>query len=753
MKNIFIFSVFLWMGIVVVSAQTIKGQLTDAITKETLPGVNIYLPEIKKGVVSDVDGNFYIKLARKGTYKLQISFVGYDIILKTVNVEEDLTLNFELTPTIIETKEFVLSSVYHSSQNENPVDVIQFDNKQLTQSSAPTLMQSLTQVAGVNMISTGTNIGKPVIRGLSYNRVLVFSEGIAIDNQQFGDEHGLGLSEIGIDKVEIIKGPSSLLYGADAMGGVLHFISEKPANINTVVGDFGTKYFSNTNGYATNLGIKGATDGFRYRVRGGYSSHGDYQQGNGERVTNTRYTESALKTGIGFMKKWWTNDVDYSFLQSAIGIPEKMGVQNTSRELLTPFQIVTNHIISTQNTFYIKKSHINFNVGYMINNRKEFEEGTLSEAVYHNYTAPAVLNMTLKTTSYDLKWHLPEIKNVELIFGSQGKYQTNRNNGEENLIPDANEQQVGGFLMAKYTKNKLTTIAGTRYDAKKMQGFQMESIGVDGYKKAFKQFYDSYNGSLGFTYQFTKAFLMRTNVASGFRAPNLAELSSNGVHEGTFRYEIGNLALKTEQNFEVDLGLEYSSEHVSVAISGFNNAINNYIFLSPSDTFISGVQVFTYTQTNANLYGLEGTLDIHPHFMHGLHFETNYAMVIAKNSNGEYLPRIPAFNLSNTLKLDLKNWKKLENSFISFTTNTIFAQNFIADFETPTNSYILLDAKIGTELKLGKQRLELSIGATNLLNQSYYNHLSQLKADGIYDMGRNLVVSVKVPFGIINSQK
>ncbi len=748
MKKLWIFSIFLWIGIADISAQTIKGQLTDATTKETLPGVNIYLPEIKKGVVSDVDGNFAIKLSRKGTYKLQISFVGYDIILKTVNVEEDLIMNFELTPTIIETKEFVLSSVYHSSQNENPVDVIQFDSKQLTQSSAPTLMQSLTNVAGVNMISTGTNIGKPVIRGLSYNRVLVFSEGIAIDNQQFGDEHGLGLSEIGIDKVEIIKGPSSLFYGADAMGGVLHFITERPANINTIVGDFGTKYFSNTNGYSSNLGIKGATESFRYRIRGGYSSHGDYQQGNGVRVTNTRYTESALKTGVGFMKKWWTNDVDYSFLQSAIGIPESIGEQTTLRELASPFQIITNHIISTQNTFYIKKSHINFNLGYMINNRTEFDEGNLPEAVYHNYTAPAVLNMELKTTSYDIKWHLPEIKNVELIFGSQGKNQTNRNKGLENLIPDANEQQLSGFAMIKYVKNKFTTIAGIRYDVKKIQGFEMDTLGGEGYKRAFKQMYDSYNGSLGFTYQFNDKLLLRTNVASGFRAPNLAELSSNGVHEGTFRYEIGNLALKTEQNFEIDFGFEYVDEHVSLAFSAFNNTINNYIFLSPLDTFIDDAQVYTYNQTNANLYGLESTIDIHPHAMHWLHFETGYAMVVAKDQQGNFLPRIPAFNLSNTLKVELKNWKKLENSFISLTANTIFAQNQIADFETPTSSYVLLDAKIGTELKVGKQNMEISVGVTNLLNKVYYNHLSRLKADGIYDIGRNFVLSVKVPFWI-----
>lgn len=748
MKKIAIFSILFWIGMMSISAQTISGNLSDFETNVTLPGVNIYLPELKKGVVSDVNGNFTLKLGRKGTYKLQISYVGYDIILKTILVENDTVIDFKLKPTVIETKEFVVSSVYHSSQNENPVEVIQFDNKQLTQSSSPTLMQSLTNVAGVNMISTGTNIGKPVIRGLSYNRVLVFSEGVAVDNQQFGDEHGLGLSDIGIDKVEIIKGPSSLLYGADAMGGVLHFISERPANINTIVGDVGTKYFSNTNGYTSNMGFKGATDGFRYRVRGGYSSHGDYMQGNGERVTNTRYTESALKTGIGFMKKWWTNDVDYSFLQSAIGIPEELGEQNTHRKLLSPFQIITNHTLSTQNTFYIKKSHINLNLGYMVNNRTEYEEGELSETVHHNYPAPAALNMLLKTTSYDVKWHLPEMNHIEVIVGSQGKYQTNRNSGEENLIPDANEQQAGGFAMVKYGKNKFTTMAGLRYDVKKVEGFKMGEQDEEGYKRAFKQFYDSYNGSLGFTYQANEKLLFRTNLASGFRAPNLAELSSNGVHEGTFRYEIGNLALKTEQNFEIDLGFEYVSEHVSIAFAGFNNLINNYIFLSPLDSVIGEETVFTYSQTNAQLYGLESTIDIHPHAMHWLHFETGYAMVIAKDRQGNYLPRIPAFNLNNTLKVELNNFKKCENPFISLTTNTIFAQNNFAEFETATPSYVLLSAKVGADFALGKQKLEISIGATNLLNTKFYNHLSRLKPDGIYDMGRNFVLSVKVPFGI-----
>ena len=752
MKNLLLLSILL--ASTVLSAQVVlKGNIKDSQTKETLPGVNIYLPEIKIGVVTDIEGNYEIKLPRKGTYKLQVSFVGYTIILNTIDAQqENLTLNFELQEAVIEAKEFVVSSVYHSSQDENPVDVIQFDSKQLQQSSAPTLMAALSNIAGVSMVSTGTGIGKPVIRGLSYNRVLVYADGVPLDNQQFGDEHGLGLSEIGIDKVEIIKGPSSLLYGADAMGGVLHFVEERPALINTIVGDFGTKYFSNTNGYQSTLGFKGTTDGFRYKLRGGRSSHGDYKQGaNGLRVTNTRYTESALKAGIGFMLKGWTNDVNYSFLQSAIGIPEELGIQNTSRELFAPFQVITNQIISTQNTFHIKKSHVKLNLGYLTNVRKEFEGGDLSESLYHSNLDSAALDMLLQTSTYDLKWHLPKFKNIELILGSQGKYQTNKNSGEESLISDATIKQLGGFLMTKYTKNKFSSIVGVRFDAKSIVGDEIGEFNEEGYKRAFKQYYESVNGSMGLTYKWSNKVLTRANVASGFRAPNLAELSSNGVHEGTIRYEIGKLDLKTEQNIEVDFGLEYTAQHVSCALSVFNNAISNYIYIVPTDSIVNENQLFTYTQNNANLYGFETSIDWHPHAMHWLHFETQYAMVIGEKEGGGSLPLIPANNLLTTLKAELKDLKFIKTPFVSFAANSIFNQNKTAVFETSTSSYTLLNVKVGGNLFIQKQKFEISIGITNLLDKGYYNHLSRLKSDNIYNMGRNIVFNLKVPFQIKKS--
>jgi iron complex outermembrane receptor protein len=194
------------------------------------------------------------------------------------------------------------------------------------------------------------------------------------------------------------------------------------------------------------------------------------------------------------------------------------------------------------------------------------------------------------------------------------------------------------------------------------------------------------------------------------------------------------------------LGIELTSKHISLALSGFYNHINNFIYLSPQDSLIDGVQIFEYTQTDASLYGFETTIDIHPHAMHWLHFETQYAMVIGKRKDGTYLPRIPANNLQNTLKANLKDIKFIKKPFMSVSVKTVFKQNNIDAFETETLTYLLLNASIGGDLKIAKQIVELSFGVTNLLDKKYTNHLSRLKQDGIYNMGRNFVVNLRIPF-------
>ncbi len=765
----------------VLNAQVIKGKIIDAHTKESIPGVNIYLPEIKKGVVTDIDGNYELKITRKGTYKVQISFIGYDVILKTIEVgEEPITLDFELAHSVIETKEFVVSSVYQSSQDENPVEVIQFDAKQLQQSANLSLMQSLGNVAGVSVSETGVGISKPVIRGLSNNRVLVYNQGMPFDNQQWGDDHSLGLNGLGVDKVEIIKGPSSLLYGADAMGGVLHFVAEKPAPVNTVQANVANKYFSNTDGYQSSFGIKATKEHVRFGLNAGYNMHSDYKQSEAIfdkrhlRVTNTRFNERAIRASIGFITKPWVTDITYSFNQAAIGIPEELSFQNYDKALLMPFQLTTSNVISMENTFFSGNSKVTVNLGYQNNDRKEFEDEHAHESeeeheeheeheeteyfqqkLLYSLQDTGALDMNLTTYNYDVKWFLPSSKKLNIVVGTQGKAQTNTNRGHEVLIPDATINQFGVFSLFKYQHKKFNFLSGVRYDLKTIVTEEVHHEGEEeeGHEdhaeiEPVDASFAAVNGSFGVTYQLDSAWLIRTNVATGFRAPNLAELTANGVHHGAVRYELGNPNLTTENNVELDLGIELSSEHVSWAFSGFYNHINNFIYLAPQDSIVDGVQLFEYTQSDANLYGFETTIDIHPHAMHWLHFETQYAMVIGKKVDGSYLPRIPGNNLLNTFKAELKDFKFIKSPFASVGINTIFEQTNIDVYETPTLTYVLLNASVGAELMLGKQSLEITVGITNLLDRQYVNHLSRLKQNGIYNMGRNIVVGIRLPFNL-----
>ncbi len=144
--------------------------------------------------------------------------------------------------------EVILSAPFDKLQSENVMKIESKSMETLKKAGAPTLMQGISNIPGVAEITTGTGIGKPVIRGLSGNRVLVYTQGVRLENQQFGNEHGLGMNDSGIESVEVIKGPASLLYGSDALGGVLYLNPEKFAYQGETKVDVSQSFFSNTLG-------------------------------------------------------------------------------------------------------------------------------------------------------------------------------------------------------------------------------------------------------------------------------------------------------------------------------------------------------------------------------------------------------------------------------------------------------------------------------------------------------------------------
>ncbi len=628
--------------------------------------------------------------------------------------------------------EVIVSTAFNKIQSQNVMKVEHSSIKELQKKGTVTLIEGLATIPGVSQISTGTSIGKPVIRGLSGNRVLVYSQGVRLENQQFGDEHGLGLNDAGIESVEVIKGPASLLYGSDALGGVLYFNPEKFANSGTFKTNFSQKLFSNTLGSNSTLGIKTSTENWKFIVRGAYNKHSDYKIADGDRVTNTRYQETDFKTGIEYSNSKFSSVFRYNYNDLDLGIPEEgIAEQTTSKKTAYPKQGVFNHLLSLNNVFFFEKSKLDVDLGYISNDRSEFEDSEV-----------AVLHMKLNTFNYDAKYHLPKMGKFESIFGIQGMNQTNTNSGEEFLIPNATTNDFGFFGTGNYEWKTNVIQAGIRFDNRKIASESYEIIGNEGSFEALDKSYNSVNASLGYKTNLSKDLSLRLNVASGFRAPNLAELTSNGVHEGTNRYEVGNSDLKTEQNLQTDVNLEYKSSHIEFFANGFYNLINNYIYTSPTGEMIDNNAVFEYIQNNARLYGGEIGLHFHPHPLDWLHYETSFETVTGVKKDGNYLPLIPANNWNNTIRAEFthKNW--LEDGFATLNISTTFNQNNLSGFETKSNGYTLVNLGLGGKVKLGKTAFTINLNGNNLFDKTYIAHLSRLKTDGIPNIGRNVVLGV-----------
>ena len=736
--NRLLFIVFSILCTNIYAQNTIKGQVIDKTANTAIPYATIYLPELETGTTTNNNGEFSLNLS-KGTFKIVVSYVGYQTQSLTISIPREDELIIALSESVMEMEEVIISTPFHKLQSENVMKVEQKRIQELKASGAVNLAEGITSIAGVESVSTGNSIGKPVIRGLSSNRVLVYTQGIRLENQQYGDEHGLGINDAGLESVEVIKGPASLLYGSDALGGVLYLNPERFANMNASSADASINYFSNTKGYSTNAGYKASSNGFKFLFRGSLTEHSDYDTKD-YRVTNTRYREQDFKAGFGYQASNFKTEFRYNLNNSKLGLPEEIGIQSTNKAPLLPYQNIDNHIFSSKSTLFFEKSSLDVTLGYIYNNRKEFEEehhhgeddhedeGDHEEDEHEELEA--ALNMKLKTFSYDIKYNFPTLGRFETIVGVQGMNQTNSNYGEEVLIPNATTNDFGILATSHIHFDKVDVQLGARYDNRT----------IDINNLTDKNF-NSFNGALGVKMDIFNKVTARLNLASGFRAPNLAELASDGTHEGTNRYEIGNLDLKNEQNFQVDFALEYKNEHIEVFANAFYNTINDYIFLNPNGEFIDEDPVYIYEQENANLYGGEFGFHLHPHPIHWLHVESSFETVTGKLDNDDYLPLIPANSLTNTIRVEFDS-KAIENSYAFIKLRSTFAQNNVNSVETESDAYNLLSAGIGGSLNVFNKDLAITLSATNLLNTKYIHHLSRLKPDGIFNMGRNFNVGI-----------
>ncbi len=729
-------------GLILFTAQlSAQNILTGSITseKDSEPIMaSIYIPQLEKGTSSNFDGEYTLVNIPNGSYNVVFSSLGYATFSKRINFigQQSITENIEMLKTTVEMEEVIISTPFHKLQSENVMRVERISAEALSSSGALTLAEGIKNIPGVNMITTGSGIGKPVIRGLSSNRVLTYAQGVRLENQQFGDEHGLGINEAGIESVEVIKGPASLLYGSDALGGVIYLNPERFAPAGKTQADIASTYFSNTLGTSSNIGVKTSGSKFKFLARGAYSEHSDYKTGAGYRLTNTRFNEKDFKTGVQFLGTNIKSTLRYNYNRSNLGMPEEIGEQTPSKKLEIPFQEVDNHILSIDNTVFFENSSLDIKGGYIHNDRREFEDST----------EEAELRLKLDTYNYDLKYHLPMMGNFETIAGIQGMFQNNKNEGEEILIPDANTRDFGVFATTHYHLEKIDFQAGLRFDTRAIKSDAARNSTEENFIPALDKSYTSFTAALGAKIDIMERLSSRINLATGFRAPNLAELTSHGVHEGTMRYEIGNKNLTNEQNFQADVSLEYRNEHIEFFANGFYNAIDDYIFISPTDRIIDEVQVYEYLQNNASLYGGEFGFHLHPHPWDWLHIESSFETVTGRLKNKEYLPLMPANALKNTIRIEFEDGEYRKESSLFINLENTFDQKNINPYETRTGGYTLVGAGIESKYQLDKIVIKLGLNATNLTNKKYIAHLSRFKSDNYLNVGRSINVNLKLSF-------
>jgi iron complex outermembrane receptor protein len=791
------------------------GSLSGRVTEKNgspLAGASVYIPDLKLGVVSDTGGFFHFNLIPSGQYLVEAHYVGFKILTRTVTISGPVTIDFALSDEVAEESPVVVTGLSKATQiKRSPVPIVAVTHEYLATNMSTNAIDAIAKIPGIRAVTTGPNVSKPFIRGLGYNRILTLYDGIRQEGQQWGDEHGVEVDQYGVERVEVIKGPASLSYGSDALAGVVNLIPTQPAPEGKGIGNLTLDYQTNNN-YLGGSGMLGATNnGFEWLLRVSHKQAMNYQNKIDGRVFGTAFAETDANASLGLHKKWGYSHLDFTLFDDLQEIPDGSrdsatgkftrqlfdGEADTIRQIVTngalnDYQIdrlhqhVQHYRIYSGNSFLLGESgRLEVNLGYQYNSRREF-----SHPVF--YTVPG-LDLQLKSYTYDVKYYLPEMNGWNVTAGLNGMYQTNvGSNGTEFIIPNYHQFDIGPFLLAKRSYNKLDISGGLRFDFRAFHNFELDTItdqatglttAINGSSAvgaglqfpAFSKNFSGVSGSLGATYNFTDKFAVKANIARGFRAPNIAEISANGVHPGTNIFQLGNPDFKPEFSLQEDIGFVYSSRYVVVNFDLFNNFISNYIYnqrvtaSNGSDSLIGNNQVFQFQAARAQLFGGEASIDIHP--VKALHFENSVSVVYGSNKgvpgksvndSAKYLPFIPPTHGISELRYEFNvKHMRVVHAFVKAQFEYFAAQNraFLAfNTETATPAYNLVNAGIGGSFtnKQGKTVVDVYLNGNNLLDVAYYDHLSRLKyflysptdanpSHGIYNMGRNISLKLDFP--------
>jgi iron complex outermembrane recepter protein len=785
------------------SNYALKGMVADE-SNQALTGATVFLYPVGKGTTTDLQGRFSIDGIDRGTYRIEISFMGYKPFADTITITGNDFYRARLSVITLNLHEVVIHDNYSEERRkEEPLNIEIVNDEYLKQNLGGSLMKSLERLPGITTIDIGSGQSKPVIRGLGFNRVVVVENDIKHEGQQWGVDHGLEIDQYAVEMIEVIKGPASIMYGSDAIGGVIDLKSNRIPSENTIGGTVDLTYKSNNEFGGGSVFLYGRKKWFFADLRVTLLDYADYKVPADSidiysyraalyrhHMRNTAGNEQNVNASFGialpgFKSRFFVSDVNgrSGFFANAYGLePRNVDTElhdKSSRDINYPYHGVNHFKIINQSRYTRERWIFETDLGFQRNFRQEF-----SEYVSHGYM-PAVFpdtmgysaDLELQFEKYvysgNLKLTYDKTTATRYVIGVNSDFQDNRIDGRGFIIPAFKQFTVGGFILGKHAFTEKSILqAAVRYDYGHVttqayyDWFPSPEINEGDTSYAYLQRagevsrgFSSLSWSVGYNFNPGK-WSYKANLGKSFRIPVAKELAANGVNYHTFSYEVGDTALSPEVSYQFDAGVEYGSEKFAIGITPFMNYFSNYIYLNPTSEhdrlYGNGNQVFYYTQARVLRYGIE----IHAHYQLikplqlGFMGEYVYSEQLSGEKKGFTLPFSPPPSALVNLKFQKPKVGFIGNAYCSIDYRIAAPQNHIVPPEETTTGYQVVNISFGGDVRLGGQQVSISFQVQNLLNNKYYNHTSYYRLLNVPEPGTNFIINVTVPFGgSVNNHK
>jgi len=772
---------FLLAGAILPLSTHAQVQLSGIVADEdgeSLPGAQIEVLGSELGTVSDNKGYFQLRVSALPV-ELRVSFIGFAprrILLENDPGRLDITLRAE---------SYSLDAVEIFSEHakqEVSLPTYHLDADFFKERGDGTFAQALNVLPGISAINVGTGIAKPVIRGLYGNRILVNQNGIKQEGQQWGNDHGLEIDPFDVDRVEIIKGPSALQYGSDAMGGVINIAQQPIPEANKIHGSVLSLYKSNNDQWAGSAQLRGQYRNVFFSTRYSHQNFGDFSVPSDSfvyngftlplfegQVKNTAGRENNFHLLAGYKGKNSVTRIKYSryhllggIFSGAIGIPRSYTLlpDGDARNIEVPFQDVRHEKIILNQSFLLGDHHLILNFGYQENDRQEH-----SNPEFHSVRSSEIdpnetlgLGLLLRTWSANGHFEWQANPNQKWVLGANAQWQDHERRGFEFLLPDYQTFRSGAYIIGEWQARPHWTInGGGRFDYGRNETQPYTQLIFSSNENILDSLtaiqtntpFTNYSLALGGQYEPETDWSLKMNIARSFRIPYPNETVSNGVHHGTFRHEQGNPDLSAETGYQLDASALFERTGTRVELNTYINYFQDFIYLRPTARFSrlpEAGQLFRYTQHDALFTGLEWQWD--QKIWGPLHYRSGFEWVYSLNlTEDRYLPFTPPSSYVHSLRYEWQPKNESLAGALSAEHRWTQAQNRVDRNERTTPGYHLFRLQANMVWKMDADaHLRWDIEVQNLFNTPYLRHLSRYRLLNLPEQGRNLIFRLSYHF-------